>query len=273
MIPFRADLHTHTYFSDGMLSPEALLREAKKAQLKAVSITDHDTFAAYFEGRELAKAFDIILLPGIEFSASFEGRSIHILSYGLAFDNRVQAFCERHHALRLEKFRARLALFNTLGMPLDEKELLSSPTQSPSRMHIARGLVEKKYVPDYQTAIQKYLKEGAPCYIGHTSVSVEETIDLIHSAHGLAILAHPHRLPVGPYLKKLLEHDFDGIECFYGSLSRAQCAPFIDECKRRGWLLTGGSDFHGDIRPTIFLGSSWISEESFLVLLEAIAKR
>lgn len=97
-------------------------------------------------------------------------------------------------------------------------------------------------------------------------ISVEETLDIIHKAKGLAVIAHPHLMEDIKTLKEILEMDFDGIECYYGKFASQDHQRWVKIAQNRGMLITGGSDFHGEIKPTIPLGCSWVNEETFRIL-------
>ncbi len=266
-IPFRADLHCHTTCSDGSLTPVELVKLASTSGLKGLSITDHDTVDAYETALPAAKAVGIELIPGVEFSASYRQTSVHILAYAFSPSNEhILNFCRRHQERRQHRNRAILQLLKKHQMPISEEELTEqAPTlhKTIGRPHIALAMVRHGYATSVQDAFAHYLKEGKPCYVQGDTFSVQETIDIIHQAKGVAILAHPHLIDRRSVVKKLLEMNFDGLEAYYARLPVSREAEWIAIAKKKNWLITGGSDFHGAVKPTIPLGCSWVDEAAF----------
>lgn len=268
MLNFRADLHSHTYFSDGSSSPEALLRLAKDSNLQGLSITDHDNVEAYEEALPIAKELDIKLLPGIELSAYHGKHSIHILGYG--FDLKNEALLSTCHELAEARTAGNRLVLDKLkrhGFNISEEELTQTFThRTLGRPHIAQLMVQKGYVPNVKAAFSDYLGDKAPCARGALKVlSVADTISLIHQAGGLAVLAHPYHLKHKKLIHTLLNLDckFDGIETFYGLMPPHLEKPVVEFALFHKLIMTGGSDFHGDMTPHLRLGCSFTPEETF----------
>lgn len=134
-------------------------------------------------------------------------------------------------------------------------------------------MIKKGYVQSVQEAFHLYIGENKPCYApGVSKYTVEKTIEKIHEAKGLAVIAHPHLIEDGKIVNALLSMPFDGIEGYYARFSPEQEERWIKVGKRKGWLITGGSDFHGEIKPNNPLGCSWVGEETFNVLYELFRK-
>ncbi|MBI3508639.1 MAG: PHP domain-containing protein [Chlamydiia bacterium] len=278
---FRADLHCHSYYSDGEDSPYDLLAKAKASGLSGLSITDHDTIEAYVPGIfDEAKRQSIQLLPGIEVSSEWQGLSVHILGYG--FDLKSASLSAFLHEMRQRRRKRNLAILEKLktrNMPISEEELLGFVQQkSPhpqaahrtiGRPHIAQLLVHKRHVKTTQEAFELYLKEGASCYAFGVKFTPREAIEQIHAASGKAILAHPHFLKGGSFLREIVALGFDGVECHYGTLAKELQKPWLELAEKRGWIATGGSDYHGSFKPLTPLGCSWVSEAVF----ERLAKK
>lgn len=272
MNEFRADLHCHTTCSDGSLSPQEIVQLAKDCGLAGLSITDHDTIDAYALALPEAKKVGIQLLPGVEFSAAHENVSVHILGYAYDVNNSdIRDFCLRHTQRREGRNQAILEQLAIHGMPLTHEEIMaSSPkaTGSIGRPHIALAMVKKGYIQKPQDAFRQYISEGKPCYVRGDTFSVEETLNTIHQAKGLAIIAHPHLQQNAKTMAALLKMNFDGIECYYARYLPVNNKRWIKLAEKRKWLITGGSDFHGEMKPAIPLGSSWVNEETFRTLLQ-----
>ncbi len=260
MMPFHADLHVHSLYSDGSFTPKELIAAAKEVGLSALSITDHDTLDAYPEAFEEAKRENFLIKQGIELSASFEGISVHILAY--AFDLQSEALvklCARHRERRRVRNQAILKRLKGLGISIEDPDF-----QLTGRPHIAQALVQKGVVATSAEAFLRFLGEGKRAYVQGEVISVEHTLQVIHRAGGLAFLAHPHLLPKRKrWLKRLLELPFDGIECYYARFPLSSAQPWLQLAQERHLLVSGGSDFHDAAKPYNRLGSSWIDEERF----------
>jgi hypothetical protein len=279
-IDFRADLHCHSTYSDGSLSPLELLQLAKANGLKGLSITDHDTIEAYASAIPAAQEVGVELISGVEFSAMHNEASVHILGYAFDLSNQpLQAFCQRHKQRRENRNQAILDKLAALGMPVSKDDieeclsiLLPHEKCTIGRPHIAQVLVKKGFVETVTEAFGKYIGEGRPCYARGETFSVEETISVIHNANGVAIIAHPHLIKDSGIVIKLLGMNFDGLEGYYAMFSLSQQERWLKIAKNKNWLITGGSDFHGAVKPMIPLGCSWIGEDTFRYLQELYQK-
>lgn len=261
---FRADLHCHTTCSDGSFSVENILLHAKELGLKGLSITDHDTVDAYEVAIPLAQKIGILLGVGVEFSADYKGNSIHVLGYDFDYtDLGIRKFCEAHQKRRESRNREILKKLRVRNFVVEEEELATLPGTTKGRPHIAYLMIQKGYVRSVKEAFQLYLGERASCYVPGDVFTVQETIDVIHKAGGKAFIAHPHIVDDGKTVLALLKMDFDGIECYYARCIPKQEKRWLKIAKERGWLMSGGSDFHGEMRPYIPLGCSWVDEETF----------
>lgn len=273
MSEFRADLHTHSTFSDGSDTPEQLILLAQKIGLKGLSITDHDTLAAYQESAILEKQQSLLLLPGVEFSAMSREEPVHILAYAFSLQGKsLLALCQHHKKRREERNIKMIERLRGLGIDMALNDIQTTSKGTWGRPHIADVLLKKGYVQSIQQAFELYLAEGKPAYVQGEVISVEETLKAIYESHGKAILAHPHLIKRSTTIRTLLKMPFSGIECYYARLPAAQEKKWLDLARQREWLITGGSDYHGTTKPFSALGSSWISEETFLYLYEHFLK-
>lgn len=271
---FRADLHCHTTCSDGTVTPKKIIELACQLDLKGLSITDHDTIEAYQEAIPIAKQQGVLLVSGVEFSASHLQQSVHLLAYSFALDSpSIHSLCQRHKQRRLKRNALILEQLASEGMPLTPEDFPSVLFEKQSdrplgRPHIALAMLHKGYVQSIQQAFHHYIGEGKSCYVAGEAISVEETLEIIHQAKGLAVIAHPHLIDNTSLLRELLEMKFDGIEGYYGRFTPAQQERWVKIGLHRGWLITGGSDFHGEIKPNLPLGSSWVNEETFQIFYQ-----
>jgi 3',5'-nucleoside bisphosphate phosphatase len=217
-----ADLHSHTTCSDGSMTPEELIRLAKKSGLQGLSITDHDTIDAYEAAIATAKQVGIHLGSGVEFSCEFQGHSIHLLGYDFDPSNDgMHKLCHRHRKRREHRNLAILKKLQKYQIDITYEELLATASgKTIGRPHIAEIMMEKGYVKTIREAFNLYIGEGKKCYVQGEPFHVQEAIDVLHSAHGKAFIAHPQLLPKELSIDDLLKFPFDGVECFYSRLSK-----------------------------------------------------
>lgn len=274
MNPFRADIHCHSDCSDGSDTPFLLLELAMQANLQGLSITDHDTLEAYTpELFEKAKELNLQLLTGVELSTEFRHESVHVLGYGIdVHSHSLRNFLEELQRRRAGRNRMILDNLARKNMPISEEELLSFASRiegkkTVGRPHIAALMVQKGFVRTWKEAFDVYLKQGASCYVAGIKFTPLEAIEQIRLAKGKAVLAHPHFLRKGSILREILALPFDGIECYYARLPKAQELPWAQLAEKKGWIATGGSDYHGAFKPDLFLGCSWVDETTFAKLL------
>ena len=258
----RYDLHCHSFYSDGTCSPKELIEKAKAEGLAGLSITDHDTFQAYFDVKDCG----LRIIPGIEVSAEFEGKSIHVLGYSFdPNDADFQAFCLKQRVLRLERLDQMLKLLEKQGVPLDRALVVTTddPNHTFGRVHVALALIKQGYIKDVYQAFKRYIGDGKPCYVSGFKCSVQEAIDAIHKAKGFAVLAHPHLIKSRSLVKRLLALNFDGIEAYYGRFSPDVNEHWVQRAKDKNMFVTGGSDFHGLPKHEGVLGSQTAPMEVF----------
>lgn len=266
MTQFRADLHCHSTCSDGTSSPLELIDLAIENGLSGLSITDHDTINAYSTALPYAKEKNFPLLPGVEFSCIHRDESVHILGYAFNLsDGPLAAFCNKHKERRQQRSLLILEKLAQNQMPIS---INTDNLESIGRPHLAMEMIKQGYVNSMEEAFKKHLGEGCPSYVPGDAFSVEESIEVIHAAGGVAVIAHPHLINQSQIVTDLLSMPFDGIEAYYAKFSPHQEKPWVKIGKHRDWTLTGGSDFHGTVKPHIPLGCSWVGEETFNQLFD-----
>lgn len=265
----RADLHTHTTCSDGTVSPEDLIDAAQKSGLGALSITDHDTLKAYdlIQKRE---GFQII--PGIEISANFGKSSVHLLAYSFSLKNEeLRALCQQQIVRREKRNQEILERLKKLGCHIEPEELYFTPTDQISsigRPHIAKIMMNKGFVHSIREAFDRYIGEEGPSFVGGARCSVEEAIEVVHAAGGFVVIAHPHYIKDKSALRKLLKMPLDGLEAYYAHFTQEHVPYWLGVAKEHGLFVTGGSDFHGDVKPHHYLGASCTPLDAFDRLLQ-----
>jgi hypothetical protein len=207
---------------------------------------------------------DFYLLPGIELSSIFEGASVHILGYAFHPQNPVmRTFCDELRGNRRARNHAILGALRESGILLREEDFIMEGGLVRGRPHIARAMWEKGYVSSPKEAFRRYIGDGAPCYVQGVKFSAQEVIDLIHKAGGFAVLAHPHLMESPAIVEKLLDLNFDGIECYYANFSKKMNQKWVEAAREHNFFTTGGSDFHGEGRVGIDLGASVAPADTF----------
>jgi predicted metal-dependent phosphoesterase TrpH len=239
------DLHLHTLHSDGALTVEALLSFAKHKGLSCVSITDHDTFAAYSTAPKIAESLRLELVPGIEISSVDKGRDIHILGYFCDIQNvEFLAALAIQHESRKERVRESLEKLRKLGFYISYEQVERHCTGvSIGRPHIARAMCTAKYVDSFQEAFEHYLKEGAPAYVPLMGLCPEAAISLINKSGGLAVMAHPEYTDADDLIPKLVEYGIKGIEV-YNYKTAKNIKKYKGIAEKYALVETGGSDYH-----------------------------
>lgn len=260
MNDFRADLHCHTTCSDGSMTPVEIIHHAKTLGLSGLSITDHDSINAYATAIPAAKEAGILLGTGVEFSTVEQGVSIHVLGYDIDLQSpELNALCQKHIQRRHERNLRILEKLAKRGMKIEFEE---HEGHTMGRPHIAQAMVERKFATSIQDAFHKWIGDGKPCFDPGVPISTDETLEVIHAAGGKAFIAHPHLTP-GYNYTNLLKKPFDGIECYYSKCLPDQEKRWVKLARAKGLLISGGSDFHGTIKPGIPLGCSWVGREAF----------
>ena len=246
------------------MTPEEVLHLAKEKGLSGLSFTDHDTLDAYTdETWALAKELGIDLFMGVEFSTRYHKVGVHILGYGVKKTEKLMAFCEDHKGRRNRRNREILKKLQDLSLTVTEEELEAVKTgEIVGRPHIAKIMVDKGYVKSIQDAFDRYIGDRKCCFVDGDPFTVQETIDAIHEAGGKAFIAHPHLIQKAGILRFLLGMNFDGIECYYSLLYNEMEKKWLKVAREKNWLISGGSDFHGSVKPQVTLGCSWVDREN-----------
>jgi predicted metal-dependent phosphoesterase TrpH len=265
--PERVDLHCHSTASDGHLTPAQLVARGKQLGLKALALTDHDTVAGLGLFESAGQAQGIETVPGVEVSTDYPTGTMHLL--GLLIDSQSQAlraFLKQLADGRRVRNPQIIKQLNQIGLAITMEEVeveagvssagivgVGLSEKSIGRPHISAVLIKKGYVESKQEAFDKYLAKGRPAYVPRFLASPEESIKQIHSANGLAVLAHP------PYIMakdeaelerivgELKSKGLDGIEVYFSTHTAEQTALCERLAAEFGLLMTGGSDFHGDL--------------------------
>ena len=253
------DLHTHTLYSDGSVSPEEVVAMAVGAGARAISITDHDTVDGLAEGRTTAERLGVEFISGIEISAEHGPGTMHILGYYIDSESSLlQSKLVELKRARKERNPEIAKRLQSLGFDIDYDEVVKEAGgEGVGRPHFARLMVEKGYAQSIQDAFARFLAKGAAAFVDKRRLTPADSINLIHSAGGVAVLAHPYQLkPLSlegqdVLIGELAALGLDGVEAIYSRHSPEQRDAYSKIAARHGLLVTGGSDFHGSYKPDI----------------------
>jgi len=268
------DLHIHSTSSDGTMSPADLVKYAYQKGLSAIAITDHDTIAGVDEAVAAGSALGIEVVPGIELSAKYTEHNVHLLGYLFDYQNKdLLVSLGRLQTGRLERNKKIIAKLNALGLVFDSRDLLQSAGEGQKgRPHIARLMIESGYVQNMDHAFEKYLGKGGLAYTARLVYDARDVIALIKNAGGVVVLAHPLQLDksvddFNQALHRLCDMGLDGIEVYYPNHSRQFKKRLVALADKYSLLMTGGSDFHGSIRPgTTLAGGKNVSVPAQLLV-------
>jgi len=262
------DLHIHSTASDGTVSPAEIVRIARNLNLGAVAITDHDTLAGSKEAIEAGIPESLHFLTGIEISANALqvypcSGSFHILGYGMRTDHPVlNQTLEVLQDARKNRNPGIIERLNRLGMDISLTELAENFGESQiGRPHIARLMMKKAFVSSIDEAFDLYLGKGKPAYIEKYRIDCDQAIALILEAGGVPVLAHPALLkpvngaPIEDLIRILKDMGIRGIEVYYPEHTPHQTQLYAELAERYDLLMTGGTDFHGSLKPDIQMGT------------------
>jgi 3',5'-nucleoside bisphosphate phosphatase len=252
------DLHSHTDQSDGSLSPAELLAAARESGVDTLGITDHDTFAGYDQAVPIARDAGVELVCGIELSTKLNGHSVHLLGYFFRPDGLAEfrEWVAEMQASRRERNVRLAARLRELGLDVTLEEAEARGRGMTGRPHFAQILLEKGYVSNLRQAFDEYLDESAKGYVHRQEPQFAESVDRIRKAGGIASLAHPVRVngDVPALLPGLCAAGLNAIEAYHSDHGPADVALYLELARKYGLLVTGGSDFHGAVKPRVRLG-------------------
>ena len=244
----RADLHTHTTYSDGVLGPTDLVAAAAAVGLRTLGVTDHDTVAGLDEAEGAARRHGLGFVPGLELSTGDDGDDIHLLGY----------FFERTDPALLDALagfaRQRLARVNAIvsrladaGVMLDfDRVVALAGLGTAGRPHVARALIEAGHVADIGEAFDRFLRAGRLGFVPRAKLAPERAIAIVRAAGGAPTLAHPRSVgDLEATLARLVPAGLVGLEVYYGEYDAATRADLKRTAERWDLVATGGSDFHG----------------------------
>ncbi len=254
------DLHTHSTCSDGSMTPEELVIHAVENELVAIALSDHDTVSGVKAAMAQGEKSGIEVVPAIEFSVKSKTET-HILGYYIDVDNSgLRVILDEITEKRIERNVMTAKLLQKLGFDITLEEAVAlAPGGIVGRAHFARVMMNKGYVSSVKEAFDKYLSSGKAAYFGNQKLEAKTAIEAIHAAGGVAFLAHPHLVKLSDeelerFLDELKGYGLDGLEGYYTDYDEAMQNKFQSMAKRHGLEISGGTDFHAQMKPHISIG-------------------
>lgn len=258
------DLHVHSNKSDGTYTPSELVDYAVAKGLSAFALTDHDTTAGLDEACLYSKDKPIELVPGIEFSTEYEGKDVHVLGLYIqynapSFQSRLQDFVDSRINRNIKMCRN----LQDAGIDITYEKLCEeNPGAVITRAHYAAYLTNHKYVASRADAFAKYVGDHCKYYVPREKITPKQAVELILEAGGVPILAHPPLYHMGNerldrLVGSLKDAGLMGIEAIYSTYSNQDERDMRRLAEKYELLLSGGSDFHGDNKPGLDLGTGY----------------
>ncbi|WP_281047812.1 PHP domain-containing protein [Spirochaeta thermophila] len=261
MEAMRLDLHTHSTASDGALSPSLLIKEAARLGIGLLALTDHDTTSGLEEASRAAREEGISFIPGIEIEVAHEGGEFHLLGLGIDASHPVLGHLLAD--LRRRRHERNVRIIHRMReagieVSLEDMEEVQGVVTRP---HFARLLVARGLARSIPEAMEEYLNYGRPFYEPKAGCTLEEAVRAIHTAGGLAVIAHPVSLgiPDEQLVRRFADYreaGVDGVEAYHYSHSLEEARKFSRIAASLGLLVSAGSDFHGKDRRDVDLGTT-----------------
>lgn len=257
------DLHSHSYFSDGSLSPSELVIKASERGITHLALTDHDTLDGLNEAQRAATKVGLTLINGVEFSCSWENLLIHVVGLNIDGSNKKLLRAIKSNKQRRES-RAESMFEDLEQHDIDVRDTVLKNLGGrgvPTRPHFADALIEHGYAKDKKQAFKRFLVKGKPGYIPMLWPDLTEIGQAITSAGGVAVLAHPMRYKLTRtklswLIKDMVSAGVNGIEICTASTDRQQIKMLSDLALKFKLFASVGSDFHSDTQPWAKLGQT-----------------
>ena len=262
------DLHTHTTFSDGSQTPAQLVEEAAAKGLAAIAVTDHDTVDGLAEALAAGERLGVEVIPGVEINLEHDRVTMDMLGYflaGLPTDELQQELAELR-VYRTERNRAMVERLAQLGLPLDPEDLAAAAENGAvGRPHIGEAMVRRGYVSSISEAFELYLRRGAPAWVDRRRLALGRALKLLRASGALPVLAHPGIIRtdaagLNHIVRDAARGGLAGIECYYPLHDSETIARCLGLAERYALVPTGGSDYHGTVKPKARLGVGSLGE-------------
>lgn len=242
------DLHIHTTYSDGTLTPDQVISTAKNSGLSAIAFTDHDCVNA-LDNYHQTDGLEVI--HGVELSAREYSKSVHVLGYFINHKNdELQSFLEKLRKARIIRGEKMVKKLNDYGLEISMKEVKEKVKGDiVGRPHIARVLLEKGIINELSEAFSFYIGDNKPCYVPKPNIPVRKAVRIIKNSGGIPVLAHPIYLGDDDLVFKFIDDGIEGLEVWYPSHRPEDVKRYLKIADDNNLAVTGGSDSHGDLKP------------------------
>lgn len=272
----KADLHIHTTASDGLLSPDEVVRWASIKRLAAIGITDHDTVNGISAAEEASPKYGVEIVPGIELSTLYEEEEIHILGYFI--DYKADWFLDTLQKIQNSRYERAARIIDKLkglgfDVTLEQVEAIAD-SGAIGRPHIARVMIDKGYITNIKEAFQKYIGKGGPAYVERYKLSSREAVDVIKKLGGISVLAHPGLITNKRNISGIIKLGIEGIEVYHSKHDDETVRNSLAVAKANNLLITGGSDCHGiRVNNEPILGNYSVDYKYIKLLKEAVNRK
>jgi len=243
----RADLHVHTYYSDGTFSPEETVKEAKRLNLDAIAICDHDCADGIDEALEASKKYGVEIIPGVEFTCEKEGIEIHMLGYLIDVKRKsVSKLLNDLRERRVQRIYDMVDKLKKCNVQISPESVFSlSERGTIGRLHLAQAMYNQNLVTSVKEAFNKYIGDDAPCYVSRFNITPEETIKAILESGGVPVYAHPAVMGRDDFIPEFTKAGLRGLEVYHTDQRNSATKRYKNLADKLGLLATGGSDWHG----------------------------
>lgn len=242
------DLHIHSTASDGTLTPEQIVEEARRIGLTAIAIADHDELGGLQAARQAAGEAGLPLIPAVEINADYGQTEVHVLGYWVDPEDAVlQRELQSIREARLRRAERMTELLRESGVRLELEDVLrAAGGGSVGRPHVAAALVEAGVCQTPQQAFNRYIGKGRSAYVPRERPSVTQALDIVRRTGACPVLAHPGLVAGHPnIIEQMARSGIEGVEAYHPKHSPARIGSILKEAEALGLLVTGGSDSHG----------------------------
>ena len=275
----KSDLHIHTFYSDGVFSPEKIVDTAIDVGLQAIALTDHDNVLSYKVAKDYLKEQNkedkLEIIQGIEVNTLYKNYEVHILGYFMdVTDNDFQELLKIQQQARVKQTKEILALLakkEGIRIKFDDIKKQVAEGGSIGRPHIAKAITNAGGTTSVMEAYAKYIHDDSPVYVQRKTVTPQDAVEIIYDAGGVPVIAHPHDLDIAESLiKELMQYGLRGIEAYHRKHTPACVEYFSSMAEELGLIVTGGSDFHAPniMNGQIILGKNFVPEWVYDKLIE-----
>ena len=275
----KTDLHIHTYYSDGVFSPEKIVDTAIDVGLQVIALTDHDNVLSYKVAKNYLKKENkedkLEIIQGVEINTLYKNYEVHILGYFMnTQDGDFQNLLKTQQQARVKQTKEIISLLDKKeGIKIKFEDIVKQVAEGGSigRPHIAKAITNAGGTSNVMEAYAKYIHDDSPVYVPRKTVTPQDAVEIIYDAGGIPVIAHPHDLDIAEDLiKELMQYGLRGIEAYHRKHSPACVEYFSSMAEELGLIVTGGSDFHAPniMNGQIILGKNFVPEWVYEKLIE-----